>query len=173
MRPIFAIGLMLVVAFVHGQIPISQAVLDPRTGLIVHFPSDWSVDKGASPFTIVSFGGRKRPPQLLVPLNEAQIVVTSPPEGITSLPQWLHSDRVQAERGYQLRSLEVTTDHFGVVMATEARDQPSVIPEGTIVVYYLDLDHRPLKVAMVYRGDKRAKYFENVFLTVMKTLTPK
>ncbi len=173
MKLIFVIASMFIADCANAQVSVTKSAIDPQTHLVVHFPPDWSVDGKVSTFTIVSFDGQKRPPQVMVPLNEAQITVTRPPEGVSSVPDWLYSDRVQTERGYRIRSVELTTDHFGIVNATEARDQPSVIEEGTIVIYYLDLRHRPVKVAMVYRGEKRAKHFESVLSAVVRTLTPK
>ena len=163
---------LLRAALVPGQIQPAQTYRDIRTGLVIHFPEGWKIENepSTSAFTILSFDPKKRPPQMLVPLDGAQIVLAGPPTGVASIADWLNSDRIQATRGYHLTSTEVQTEHLGPLTSTMARRQIDVIPEGTIVIYFFEIENRPLKVALIYRGQKRAEYFENVLLAVIKTL---
>jgi len=164
--------LLLLGMSVRAQVPVSHAYRDSGTGLVIHFREGWKIDRESSPFTIVSFDPRKRPPQVLVPLSGAEIVVTRPPMGVGSVADWLNSDRATAERGHHIATADVPTTYFATLAATVTRFRPDVIPEATFVVYYLDLKDRPLKVALKYRGQRRVEYFESVLLAVIKNLEP-
>jgi len=157
---------------VRAQVPVSHAYRDSGTELVIHFPEGWKIDRESSPFTIVSFDPRKRPPQLLVPLGGAQIVVARPSAGVGSVADWLNSDRVTAERGHHITTADVWTTYFGTLTVTVNRFKPDVIPEATFVVYYLELKDRPLKVAHICRGQRRAEYFESVLLALIEDLEP-
>jgi len=107
---------------------------------------------------------------MLVPMEGAQITVTRPPPDVGSIVAWLNSDRIQAARGYHITTADVPTAHLATLSTTVARLHSDVIPEGTIVTYFFELENRPLKVALIYRGSTRAEYFESVALAVIKNL---
>jgi len=164
--------LLLLAVCVQGQVPVAQTYQDLKAGLVIHFPEGWKIDRESSAFTIVSFDPKKRPPQMLVPLEGAQIVLTRPQPDVGSIADWLSSERIQAKRGYHISTVDVPTTYLGTLTSTVARHQLDVIPEGTIVVYFFEVENRLLKVALIYRGQKRAEYFESVLLTVIKNLEP-
>lgn len=166
------IGFCLALA-AGGQVPLAHTYEDATEDVRVSFPEGWRIDPKSTPFTIVSFDPERRPPQVLVPLDGAQIVVTRPLElGIESIADWMRVERIQPSRGYAITKADLVTKDSGKISATIVRSEPSVIPKGVMVVYLFQFEGRPLKVALTYRGKGRAEYFENVLLAVVKSLAP-
>lgn len=172
MKPQLALvaAIALFCLYAHAQSTRARRYRDPTSGVAIQIPDGWRIDRESSALTITSFDPKDRPPQLLVPVGEAQIVVTGPPEGIESIQSWMKSERIQESRGYYITTASITTKYFGTLLATVAKLQPEVIPEGTLLVYFLNLHDRPVKVALFYRGEKRAEYFENIQKTVIENL---
>lgn len=155
-----------------AEVRLTQQVLDQHTGLLVHFPAGWNIDPENATFMVVNFPPGRRPPQLLVPMNDAQIAITRPPAGITSIAGWLRSDRVDVEHGFALRELTLTNTHFGLIRATVARKKIAEIPNGTLVIYLFEVGGRPMKAALIFRGWRYAGEYEETVRSMVETIAP-
>ena len=162
--------LVALAACVAAQIPASETHRDQVGGFVAHFPVGWKIDHESSVFTIISFDPSRRPRQFLVPQDGARIAIARPPAGVDSIAGWLRDERVNLKNGDVIATNDVQTSHLGKLTATVVRRQTAAIPEGTLVEYFLDLSGRPLCVALFYRGQRHAAYFEAVALAVVQNL---
>ena len=106
---------------------------DSHSGLIIHSPANWYVDPDSSAFTIESFPAKKRPPQVLVPVGGARILIAAPQ--VKSIDEFVKLDRLTPENGYTSKQTELKTSE-GSVAAQEIRlDQNKVIPEGHTLIH--------------------------------------
>ena len=155
---------------VGAQAPVAETFRDRAGSFVAHFPAGWKIDRESSTFTILSFDPSKRPPQFLVPQDGARIAVARPPAGTGSIAGWLRDERVKPESGDAIATSDVQTIHLGKITVTAVRRHTEAIPEGTLLEYFLDLGDRPLCVALFYRGQRRAEYFEGAALAVVQNL---
>ncbi len=153
-----------------ASISLPRVYHDARTGLVIHFPEGWHIDRISPAFTILSFPPQRRPPQILVPMNEAELTVIAAPSGIISVDEWLKLERIRRDRGYTVSRGNVSTANFGHLEATVIRWHDDVIPDGRTLDYMFELQHRLYKVGVLYRGASKAKYFEDVLLAVIEDL---
>lgn len=54
--------------------------------------------------------------------------------------------------GYRITQSQLSTKHFGTLQITVVRNEPTVIPEGTILIYFFEIEGRPIKGSLIYRG---------------------
>ena len=151
-------------------VALTQRYRDDRTGLIVHFPAGWTLDSEAPGFAIVNFPPRKRPAQVEVPIDGAEIGILGPPGDEKSVMEWMRSDRINETLGYNITQFDLVTKHFGAIETTVARDEPTVIPRGTLLLCFFEIGGRPIKVSLIYRGRRRAAYFESIFRSMIENL---
>jgi hypothetical protein len=59
---------------------------DTASGLTIHYPKDWRRDTAPQNFTIVNFPEKDTPPQVLIPMNKASIMVAAPPVKSQNIP---------------------------------------------------------------------------------------
>lgn len=144
---------------------------DDATRLLIRYPTNWFVEGGDDSFTITSFNPHLRPAQVLVPINEAQIVVAAPPSGVTSVAEWLYSDRVEA-LGLQVSTTRVFNKRLGELPATLVKGDLMAITQGRLTMYIFELNSHLVKVSLLYRGTTRAKEFQDIFETLIEALEP-
>ena len=157
----------------NGQSDPSQFKLyhHPGLRLTVRYPDNWAVEEHRSVLDIVSFPMRQRPPQILVPRNGAEITIGGPPAGVSSIGAWLKDDRIQADEGDVVTKTLIETRCCGKNEITMVRSSADAgIPEGKNVIFYMVLNHRLLKAALLYRGEDRAKDFENVLFSIITSM---
>jgi hypothetical protein len=148
-----------------------QHTIDPGSGLKVIVPSNWYIDKTASTFTADSFPPSQRPSQVLVPQDGAEITISVPPRGIRTTEEWLSSDRISRNRGYEITHTTVSTASFGTIDVTQAKAQPTVLQGGIVIIRIFTLRDRPVKVAMVYRPNRiRTSEFEGLLSNFIRDL---
>lgn len=151
---------------------LGQKYIDQRAKAVVHYPTGWRIDPERQNFTLVSFNPNRRPRQILVPLNQGQIVLLSPPDGVGSVDAWLHRDRASPATGYDLQKRLLTT--AGVpnceVTTTTIHYSNGVIPQGVNIKYFFVVRGRLLALALLYRGRSREQYFESVLNDIAATL---
>lgn len=164
--------LLMSMAICSAAPALAEQYRDTRTGLIIHFPSGWMVNSRAPGFAITSFPLAKRPPQVVVPMNNAEIGIFAPPAQERNATEWMRSDRITEDLGYHIKRYTMTTKHLGTLEITEARAQPSVIPQGMLVVYFFEVKGQVVKASLVYRGQKQADHFELVFNSIIESLEP-
>lgn len=164
-------GLLLavVVSSICAESVLSKTYDDRRTGLVVHFPSNWNIDSDGPAFAIVSFPLSQRPRQWLVPVDGAQIVVMCPPKGVVDIAGWLYSDRVFPDDATRC---DLAMNCCGTIAATrvDERVPESAIPGARSTSYYFALGKRLYKADLFYRGRTREEYFKSVLLAVVKNL---
>ena len=166
-----------VVALVLGEcsaqdLALRETYRDTKSVLRIHYPSEWNLDRKAISFVILSFDPARRPPQLLVPMNEAQIVLASAPQGTDTIDDWMKKERINPEQGYQITRVELATDRYGPTQAMLCQRKVDVIQGGSLTIYFLKLDAKVFKASLLFRGDARADYFKAVLLAVIKNLEP-
>ena len=165
-------GLLLWVPFgsCSPKSVLPQSYQDARTGLAIHYPSGWKLDPMALAFAIVDFPLDRRPPQVLVPIDRGEIGISAPPHRVANIGEWMRSDRISEALGYHLTQSHVHTRHVGVLEITVARANPDVIPYGTLLIYLFEIEGRPIKASLIYRGRKKATYFEDIFRSMIEDL---
>jgi hypothetical protein len=159
----------------NGQSDISQFHVYHHLGLrlTVRYPAKWVVEEHPSIFDVVSFPLRQRPPRILVPENGAEITIGGPPAGVSSIATWVKDDRIQPEDGDVITRTVIETRCCGKSEINVVRTSAEAgIPKGRNVICYMVLNGRLVKVALLYRGQGRSKYFENVLFSLIKSLRP-
>jgi hypothetical protein len=91
---------------------------------------------------------------------------------VKSISEWLNQVRISPSLGYEVGTTTIASVHFGAILATVSRRQPGVIPQGTVLAYFFEIDGRLIEAALVYRGKKRSSYFEESLMAVIKNLEP-
>ncbi len=141
---------------------------DIGSGLVIHSPADWHVDADSSAFTIESFPAKKRPPQVLVPLGGARIMIAASP--VKSVDEFVRLDRLTAENGYTSKEMEIETSE-GSVAAEEIRlDRNKVIPEGHTLIHAFSVRGRIYETYLLYRGADNKMKYEKVYYQIVSTL---
>lgn len=143
---------------------------DVPTGLIIRYPDGWRLDRSVQGFAIVNFPLSRRPPQVVVPINGAEISIGSPLRGEKSIDEWLRSLRIDAAMGDHIVPVRVSTRYLGEAVGVIVREKPTVIPEGTQVLYFLNLGGRLLQVSLIYRGERDANKFQTLQKAIIKGL---
>jgi hypothetical protein len=175
MRPCFVLlaSLRLLQAQAGPAAGMSETYKDAPTRLIIHYPAGWWLDTQLfQGFNIIDFPPNRRPPQVFVPTDRADIGIFSPPEGEKTIAEWMRKERVNGSRGYRISQLTLGTKHLGTLSITAARNEPTVIPGGTDLLFFLEVGGRPIKASLIYRGRKRATEFEGVFRSIIEDLEP-
>ena len=149
---------------------LAQSYQDTRTKLVIHYPEGWVLDPMAAGFAIVDFPLSRRPAQVLVPIDRGEIGISGPPDRVTSVGEWMRSDRISGALGYHLTQSYVNTRHLGTLKITVARVSPAVIPHGTLLIYLFEVEGRPIKASLIYRGRNKAAYFEDIFRSIVENL---
>jgi hypothetical protein len=141
---------------------------DSRSGLVIHAPSGWHVDPDSAAFAIESFPARKRPPQVLVPLGGARIMVAAPP--VKSIDELVLRDRLTAENGYVAEQTQLKTSQ-GSIAAEEIRlDRNKVIPDGHTLIHAFSVRGRIYETFLLYRGASSKSKFEKIYFEIVSTL---
>jgi len=173
MRPTRVLAAVLLAqALAVATAALSETYRDARTGLVIHYPRGWRLDNSYPGFEIVDFPPSKRPPQVLVPADHADIGIFSPPEGENTVAEWMGKERVGESQGYRVTELALGTKHIGTLRVTKAVNHPSGIPGATLLLYFFDVDGRPIKAALFYRGQGRGAEFEGVVNSIIAALEP-
>jgi hypothetical protein len=98
--------------------------------------------------------------------------VFAPPEAEKTIAEWMRSEHMSEALGYRITQSQLSTKHFGTLQITVVRNEPTVIPEGTILVYFFETEGRPIKGSLIYRGKRQAGSFEGVFRSILEDLEP-
>jgi hypothetical protein len=175
MKPWFILMASLLLPRVQAGpgLELSETYKDAPTGLTIHYPAGWRMDtqlfQGSN---IIDFPPSRRPPQVFVPMNRADIGLFSPPEGEKTIAEWMRQERIDESRGHHISEITIATKSLGTLNVTAARSQPSVIPDGTSLLYFFEVEGRPIKATLSYRGRKRAAEFEDIFRSIIQNLEP-
>lgn len=161
----FAFAVML-----NAQTPLTKNFHDQRTGLIIHYPHQWELDRDSQVFTIVSFRPKNRPRMVLVPQNGAEIVLMSPPAGVMSVKDWLRLDRTDQDGDASITETMLSTAHYGDVPATFVQKELKVFETGWSREYFFHVEGRLFKARLFFRGNTRANEFEAILLAIIKGL---
>ena len=165
---------LLAISFLGLAQPVSlrRVYHDSRTGLTIHFPENWNIDRYAAAFRVLSFNPEKSVPQMIVPENQAAITILEAPPGISSATSWLESERVTPVNGYVLSEGEFSTAHFGRIHVITAKRQPNVDADSTLLIEVFMLGGRLKKTTLLYRsrGQIQADHFEEVLKQMIKNL---
>jgi hypothetical protein len=149
---------------------LSNHCYDHRTALIIKYPDGWKVEEEWPAFTLISFPSERRPKQLIVPLNGAEIVIMAPPRGVATIEDWLAVDRIRSDPGDKTSREKVTLVHHGAVPAVVVNYKEQRIPQGKGMIYYIVVGGKPRKVNLFYRGPTRSEYFEAVLKAILTHL---
>lgn len=160
-----------------GSVPIvlqAQALAktfrDPRTNLLIHFPADWYMDKNAEVFTITSFPPNERPRMILVPMNEGEVEIMSPPPGVHDMKAWLRFERITRDVKTQITPVVLDTVHNGKVPSTQVSRKLPVFDDGWSTEYFFTIKGHLYKARAFYRGQEKRSYFDGTLLAIVDDL---
>lgn len=172
MRPCLVLGMLLLSSHSGASSvdALTQLYQDARTGLAIHYPAGWRLDPKAAGFAIIDFPLNQRPPQVLVPTGRAEIGIFAPPDQEKTIGEWMRSDRIAESHGDQIAHLRLRTRHLGTLEVIAARSEPTVIPDGTLLIYFFEIGGRPIKASLIYRGRSKAAHFEDILRSMIEDL---
>jgi hypothetical protein len=152
---------------------------DKQAGLVIHYPGDWTLETSEDGFDIVSFRPRLRPPQVVVPLDGAEIKISLVPQNIRSVADWLRIGRLGPSNGDQVSEITINTVHAGVIPLTVVQcglrgSMPNelVIPEGSLTRYLFPVQGRLVQASLLFRGKRHAAHFDGVMRSVLSNIEP-
>jgi len=151
-----------------GPLALDASVRDSRTGLVIHYPKSWHIDRDSSFFAIESFPAKERPPQLLVPVGGAYIVISM--QRVHSIEEWLEADGLTKDNGYRFEEAQLQTQRGTVPAGRITLDHDRVIPEGHMLIHGFFVGDRMYKVFLFYRGAPYEAQYEEIYYDLVRAL---
>ena len=150
------------------MLALDASVRDSRTGLVIHYPKSWHIDRDSSFFAIESFPAKERPPQLLVPVGGAYIVISM--QRVHSIEEWLEADGLTKDNGYRFEEAQLQTQRGTVPAGRITLDHDRVIPEGHMLIHGFFVGDRMYKVFLFYRGAPYEAQYEEIYYDLVRAL---
>jgi len=149
-----------------------QEFVSPDGGYVAFYPKSWHVLQPGFPMLyICNFPPSRRVRAVIVPENGATIGVISPPEGVSSIDQWIGrvspAIRVRSRNSITLRMPEPAAP-----LRIEEVNYLSI--EGPdCTSWYFEISGRLLKADLSYwSGDPKAEKYRQVLGEIIQTITP-
>jgi hypothetical protein len=173
-----SLGILLVLAWFAGRaygqhIPRGwRQFVSVKGGYIAYFPKSWHLlEPGLPTLDIANFPPSRMVRAVVVPDGGATISIVPPPQGVTTIEQWVGRDsrvtRVQSRRSITLQVPD-STEPLGIeeviYLSTEGPDTVS---------WYFGISGRLLVANLSYWfGDPNATKFREVLREVVQTVRP-
>jgi hypothetical protein len=151
-----------------GTIPAWITTHDTRSGLTIQYPRNWRRDTAPENFTIVNFPEKDAPPQLLVPMNKASIMLAAPP--VKSFGEFNHYFGFSPQTGYKFEQTTIDLKNGPVDSEQITLDEKHPIAGGHTRVNVFAVNGRLYEIYMLYRGDLKREGYLALFSRIARKL---